>query len=348
METQNKQKIVIDGSVGEGGGQILRSSLSLSLATETPFRIENIRAKRQKPGLLRQHLTAVQAAIEIGGGEAEGASLGSKTLMFVPGRVRAGVYKFTIGTAGSGTLVLQTVLPALMTANGTSHLTIEGGTHNPMAPPFDFLKKSFLPVIARLGPKITTDLSRYGFYPAGGGCFHVAIEPCERLTPIDSLEPGEIVSRGTLAIVANLSRSIGRREIETVAKMMNWEGEPSDVVQTRDSVGPGNVIFAELGTSTGLTQLFCGFGRLGASAEAVATEAANAARSYLVSGAAVDEHLADQLLLPFALAGGGSFTAEKLNSHARTNMDVITRFLPVAFRTSQEGGATRVEIVRNV
>jgi RNA 3'-terminal phosphate cyclase (ATP) len=346
METKNKKIIVIDGSAGEGGGQILRSSLSLSLATGTAFRIENIRANRQKPGLLRQHLTAVQAAIEIGGGDADGANLGSLALSFTPGTVRPGVYKFTIGTAGSGTLVLQTILPALMTANGTSHLTIEGGTHNPMAPPFDFLKKSFLPVIARMGPKITADLSRYGFYPAGGGCFHVAIEPAERLTPIEALKRGEIVSRSTLAIVASLSRSIGRREIETATKLLNWEGQPSELIQTRDSIGPGNVIYVEMQTSTGLTQLFCGFGRLQASAEAVGTEAANAARSYLASGAAVDEHLADQLLLPFALAGGGSFTAEKLNPHARTNMDVIAQFLPVTFRTSQEGSATRVEVIR--
>jgi RNA 3'-terminal phosphate cyclase (ATP) len=344
METQNRQMIVIDGSAGEGGGQILRSSLSLSLATGIPFRIENIRAKRQKPGLLRQHLTAVLAAVEIGNGNAEGATLGSRTLSFVPGKVRPGVYKFTIGTAGSGTLVLQTILPALMTASGPSQLTIEGGTHNPMAPPFDFLKQSFLPVIGRLGPKITTDLKSYGFYPAGGGCFHVAIEPSERLTPIPTLERGEIISRSSLAIVANLSRAIGRREVETVANLMNWAQEPSEVLQTRDSIGPGNVIYVQLGTSSGLTQLFCGFGRLGASAESVAAEAAKAARAYIVSQAAVDQHLADQLLLPFALAGGGSFTAEKLNSHARTNISVIERFLPVAFRTSQEGGATRVEI----
>jgi RNA 3'-terminal phosphate cyclase (ATP) len=346
METHNRTMLVVEGSAGEGGGQILRSSLSLSLATGIPFRIENIRAKRKKPGLLRQHLTAVLAAVEIGDGKADGAHLGSQTLTFTPGRVRAGVYKFTVGTAGSGTLVLQTILPALMTAEGVSNVTIEGGTHNPMAPPWDFLKKTFLPVIERMGPKVTTDLERYGFYPAGGGCFHVAIEPCTELRAI-TVERGEIVSRGSLAIVANLSRSIGRREVETVTGLLGWGEAPAEVVQTRDSIGPGNVIYAEVGTSSGLTQLFCGFGRLGASAEAVAGEAVDAARAYLVSGAAADEHLADQLLLPFALAGGGTFTAEKLNMHARTNMDVIARFLPVVFRTSQEGGATRVEIVRN-
>jgi RNA 3'-terminal phosphate cyclase (ATP) len=346
METHNKTMLVIEGSAGEGGGQILRSSLSLSLATGTPFRIENIRAKRKKPGLLRQHLTAVLAAVEIGDGKADGAHLGSQTLTFTPGRVRAGVYKFTVGTAGSGTLVLQTILPALMTAEGVSNVTVEGGTHNPMAPPWDFLKKTFLPVIERMGPKVRTDLSRYGFYPAGGGCFHVVIEPCASLRAID-VERGEIVSRGSLAIVANLSRSIGRREVETVTSLLGWGEAPSEIVQTRDSIGPGNVIYAEVGTSTALTQLFCGFGRLGASAEAVAAEAVDAARAYLVSGATADEHLADQLLLPFALAGGGTFTAEKLNMHARTNMEVIGRFLPVAFRTSQEGGATRVQIVKN-
>src|SRR5580700_3526091 len=163
--------IRIDGSSGEGGGQILRSSLSLSLVTGKAFRMENIRAKRERPGLLRQHLTAVLAATEIGSAQVEGASLGSQTLTFIPGSVRPGNYRFVIGTAGSGTLVLQTILPALMTANEPSQITIEGGTHNMHAPPFDFLEKVFLPIINRLGPKITVNLARYGFYPAGGGCF---------------------------------------------------------------------------------------------------------------------------------------------------------------------------------
>jgi RNA 3'-terminal phosphate cyclase (ATP) len=174
----------IEGSFGEGGGQILRSSLSLSLVTGKPFRIENIRENRQKPGLLRQHLTAVQAAAEVGSAEVDGASLGSKALTFVPGKVRAGEFRFAVGTAGSGTLVLQTILPALITAAGLSRIEIEGGTHNPAAPPFDFLQRSFIPLIERMRPKVKLELERYGFYPAGGGRFVVEITPTDVLKPM--------------------------------------------------------------------------------------------------------------------------------------------------------------------
>lgn len=337
--------IRIDGSSGEGGGQILRSSLSLSLATGKPFRIENIRAKRERPGLLRQHLTAVLAASEIGGAEVEGATLGSKTLTFTPGTVRPGKHRFVIGTAGSSTLVFQTILPSLMMATEPSDITIEGGTHNQAAPPFDFLEKCFLPVINRLGPKVSVNLERYGFYPAGGGCFTATVEPCERLSSIDLTERGDITRRSVLAIVANLSPAIARREIDTVAHLLNWDKECAQTVETKHSVGPGNVVLIELGTSTGVTELFCGFGRLGASAESVATEAVKEARAYIASEAAVGEHLADQLLLPFALASGGVFTASKLNRHARTNVDVVSTFLPVRFEIREESGRTRVEVI---
>jgi len=335
--------IRIDGSMGEGGGQMLRSALSLSLVTGKAFRIENIRAKREKPGLLRQHLTAVLAACEIASAQAEGATLGSKALAFTPGPVRPGNYRFAIGTAGSGTLVFQTILPALMTASGRSEITIEGGTHNMQAPPLDFLQKAFLPVINRLGPKVEIRLEKYGFYPAGGGRFVATIEPCERLSPIQLLERGEIERRSAVAIVANLPRSIAQREIDTVTKLLNWDEQVTQVVETRNSVGPGNIVLIEL-VSSNVTEVFCGFGRIGASAESVASEAADAVRSYLVSGAFAGEHLTDQLLLPFALAGRGAFTAEKLNLHSRTNMEIIRHFLPVNFMTTEEGSFTTVEI----
>ena len=169
--------ITIDGSQGEGGGQILRTSLALSLVTGQPFRMERIRAKRQKPGLLKQHLTAVEAAKTVGCAEADGASLSSQTLEFRPGPVTPGNYRFAVGTAGSATLVLQTVLPALLTASGHSTLTLEGGTHNPMAPPFDFLARCFLPLIRRMGPSVELELRRHGFFPAGGGQLHAALTP---------------------------------------------------------------------------------------------------------------------------------------------------------------------------
>src|SRR6185295_18962730 len=156
----------LDGSVGEGGGQILRTALALSALTGQPFQIDRIRAQRRKPGLMRQHLTAVRAAAEVCQATVAGDSLGSMALSFVPGAVKAGSYSFAVGTAGSATLVLQTVLPPLLVAAGPSTLTIEGGTHNPLAPPFDFLERSFLPLVARMGPQFEARLERWGFYPA--------------------------------------------------------------------------------------------------------------------------------------------------------------------------------------
>jgi RNA 3'-terminal phosphate cyclase (ATP) len=335
--------IRIDGASGEGGGQMLRTALSLALVTGQPFRIENIRAKRTKPGLLRQHLTAVLAAAEVGGAKTIGATLGSKMLEFVPGKIRAGEYRFAVGTAGSSTLVFQTILPALMMASGPSRLTLEGGTHNTQAPPFDFLAKTFLPVLSRMGPKINIRLERYGFYPAGGGRFVAEIEPCEKLSPLVLTEQGEMRHRRVTAIVANLARSIAQRELDTVSHHLNWPADSLEILETKESPGPGNVVMIEIGDGN-FTEVFTGFGRLGASAEKVASEAAGEARAYLASRAVADEHLTDQLLLPLALAGTGTFTATKLSLHARTNIEVISRFLPVHFAEEKSKECVRVEV----
>jgi RNA 3'-terminal phosphate cyclase (ATP) len=233
--------------------------------------------------------------------------------------VRAGDYHFAVGTAGSGTLVLQTVLPALLTADAPSHITIEGGTHNSAAPPFDFLDRTFLPLVERMGPTVRLEFERYGFYPAGGGRFCAEIEPCGSLKPLHLKERGEIVSRCIIAVVANLPGHIALREIATVASMLNWDKDRGKIDQTRNSPGPGNVVMVEIGTAE-VTEISSAFGQIGVSAGKVASIAARAAREYLVSRAAADEHLTDQLLLPLALAGAGSFTAEKINTHARTNM----------------------------
>ena len=195
--------ISIDGTFGEGGGQILRTALGLSLFTGQPFRIEKIRAGRRNPGLLRQHLTAVKAASKIGQAEVTGVNIGSTQLTFTPGRVAPGSYHFAVGTAGSATLVLQTVLPALLTSDDQdrqTHLTLEGGTHNPFAPPFDFLAKAFLPLLERMGARIEARLERYGFYPAGGGRFEIAITPVKKLEPIELNERGKILNRRATAL----------------------------------------------------------------------------------------------------------------------------------------------------
>ena len=195
--------ISIDGSFGEGGGQILRTALGLSLVTGQPFRIEKIRAGRRNPGLLRQHLTAVKAAAKIGQAEIAGVNIGSTQLTFTPGRVAHGDYQFAVGTAGSATLVLQTILPALLVSGDQdqqTQLTIEGGTHNPFAPPFDFLSQAFLPLLERMGVRVEARLERYGFYPAGGGRIEITIKPAKRLEPIELNERGKILNRRATAL----------------------------------------------------------------------------------------------------------------------------------------------------
>jgi RNA 3'-terminal phosphate cyclase (ATP) len=234
--------ITIDGSQGEGGGQILRTSLALSLITGQPFRMERVRARRQKPGLLKQHLTAVEAAKTVGCAEVTGAALGSQTLEFTPGPVTPGNYRFAVGAAGSATLVLQTVLPALLTASGLSTLTLEGGTHNPMAPPFDFLEKSFMPLIHRMGPSVELKLRRPGFYPAGGGRFHARVEPVKKLSRLDLLERGPIRSRQARVLVSKLPEHVAERELTVVRDELKWRADECGVEAVPYPVGPGNAV----------------------------------------------------------------------------------------------------------
>jgi RNA 3'-terminal phosphate cyclase (ATP) len=325
--------LTIDGSFGEGGGQILRTSLALALVTGKPFRIEKIRGGRKTPGLLRQHLTAVKAGQEVGRAEVVGATLGSTELTFAPTTIAAGEYSFAIGTAGSATLVLQTVLPALLIANGPSRLVLEGGTHNPFAPPFDFLVKAFLPLINRMGPAVRAELERPGFYPAGGGKLTVTVEPAGKLARLDLLERGEVVARSGRAVVANLPLSIARREVAVIARKMSWPAERLEVEAVDNSLGPGNVVTIQIDCEN-VTEVFTGFGERGVRAEAVAEQAVQQARRYLASEAAVGEHLADQLVVPMAIAGGGSFTTGPLSRHAVTNTEVVRKFLDVSVDAS--------------
>ncbi len=333
--------ILIDGSQGEGGGQMLRTALSLSLLTQQPFRMNNIRAGRKKPGLLRQHLSAVLAAAEIGQAQTEGAQLGSQTLLFAPTIIKPGEYRFVIGTAGSGTLVFQTVLPALLTASMPSRITVEGGTHNQSAPPFDFLERCFLPVIDKMGPRVRLKLARYGFYPAGGGCFHAEIEPASKLSCFHLGIRGPVLRKRAVALIANLPGHIAERELQTAREMFSGEME-TGIITAKPSPGPGNVVMVEM-TSESVTEIFTSFGQIGVTAENVAKQAVREAREYLVSDAVAGEHLADQLLLPLALAGAGSFTASKLTEHTLTNMDVIRLFLPVHFETTQRDNHILIE-----
>jgi RNA 3'-terminal phosphate cyclase (ATP) len=335
--------IAMDGSAGEGGGQILRTAIGLSLVTGKPFRIQRIRAGRSKPGLMRQHLTAVHAAAEVGDARVEGASLGSVELTFVPAKVRPGEYSFDVGTAGSATLVLQTVLPALILADRPSQLCLRGGTHNTHAPPFDFLEKAFLPLLGRMGPQVEAALDRPGFYPAGGGQVTVAIQPCVKLQPIELLQRGRIVRRLARGMVSRLPRHIAEREVETVRRRLSWPPDCTAVEEV-ESPGPGNVLIVEV-QSEQVTEVFSGFGEKGVRAEDVAKGVVREVRGYLDAEVPVGRHLADQLLVPMALAGGGRFRTLAPSEHTRTNIETLQQFLDVPMAVEEiEPGVWEISV----
>ncbi|MDI1312437.1 RNA 3'-terminal phosphate cyclase [Prosthecobacter sp.] len=317
-----------------GGGQLLRSSLSLALITGQTFRMTNIRGKRPKPGLMRQHLTCVKAAAEVCGASVDGAELGSVELVFSPGKIMGGDYSFAIGSGGSTTLVLQTLLPALLHANGASKVRIEGGTHNPMAPPFEFIEQCYLPVIQRMGVQATASLERHGFMQAGGGVITAKIDPIKKWKKLKLIERGEAVETFGRVLHAHLHRDIAEREISVASQILEWPVNQIELRYANDSSGPGNTIL--LGARfANVCEISSGIAQMGKSAESVATGAAKGLRSYLASPAPVGAHLADQLLLPMALAGGGVFHTLSITDHSRTNMALIEQFLPVKFTVEE-------------
>ncbi len=336
--------LTIDGSLGEGGGQVLRTALGLSLVTQTPFRITHIRAGRAKPGLLRQHLAAIAASVEIGQASVEGDVLGGRELVFRPSTIRAGNFAFSIGSAGSTSLVFQTVLPALLRAPGPSTLSIDGGTHNPLAPAFEFLDEAFVPLLARMGARLEVRLARYGFAPGGGGRLEASVVP-GTLEPLHLLERGALLSRQAQAIVSAVPLAVARRELQTLQAELKLE---SSEVAAREviSEGPGNAVWVTL-RHVNVTEVFVGFGEGRMMAHAVALQVAREARRYLATDASVGPHLADQLVIPLALAGEGSFRTVEPTEHTRTQLELIPRFLDVTLGLVKDRGDTwRVDVTR--
>lgn len=327
--------IIIDGSEGEGGGQIVRNSCALSLLTGEPFRISNVRGKREKPGLMRQHVTAIEAACVIGAAECRGLAVGSSELTFRPGRVTPGEYHFAVGTAGSTGLVLQTILMPLALADGPSRIVLEGGTHNMMAPPFDFIERSFLPIIGRMGPKVEARLVRHGFYPRGGGRIDVEITPAP-LRAIDCESRGALRSCSGSVAFSGLPFEIAERMIKKAkACLPDWAEGSFSVRQLPADQGPG-VVLLLVAEHDHVTEVVSGFGRLGVPAEKLAATSSARMSGYLESDALAGPYLADQLILPFALARGGAFTTVKPSQHTLTAIEIVQRFTGVKFTIDQQ------------
>jgi len=350
------ETIYINGSTGEGGGQILRTSLSLSCITGKSLHIENIRAARRNPGLARQHLVCVEAACGICDAKCYGATLASKVLDFQPGRMRGGDFFFDIGSAGSASLVIQTILPALFLAGQPCTVTVTGGTYNPMAPPFDFFSETFLPAIAAAGFRADCRLIRPGFFPAGGGKIAINIQPWEKNEnrKIDFCGPAEQAKIYARIYTAKLPDRVAQRQ----KKLLSESGldlQDIEHVEVTDSAGAGNCVmirfcprrFASQNRSSGgsRTTVFTAFGMKGKPSEQVVGEVVAQAKDFFASGAAIDHFLADQILIYMALAKGGCYTTNELSTHLRTNMEIIQKFLPVSFNVEQQGQIYKISFV---
>jgi len=363
--------LTIDGSHGEGGGQILRSALTLSALLGRPICLEKIRARRRRPGLRPQHLTAVRAVARICDAQLEGDALDSRTLTFSPRRPpQAGHYHFDVldaakgGSAGAVSLILQAVLLPLTMAEGDSTITLEGGTHVAWSPPIHYLQAVYLPTLARLGVRASVELEQWGWYPQGGGRVTCHVEglgaPATSLRQgpwsfgpgtkgtkgsgqACSLSPLCLTERGGLrritgfSATSNLPAHIGRRQRDRAVKLLRSRGfVPQIEIVDAPSPGPGTCVFL-LAEFKGAVAGFTAYGRLRKPAEKVAEEAARAFLAYQRSGGAVDRYLADQLILPLALAAGEShFTAGKVTNHLRTNAWLVGQFLPVRVEIGED------------
>ena len=315
--------VEIDGSQGEGGGQVLRTSVALSALRSRPLHITNIRAGRARPGLKRQHLACIRAAAEICDARLRGDESNSSEIHFEPGELKSGEYHFAVGSAGSALLVLQTVLWPLLFAKGNSRVVIEGGTHNAMAPPFDFVERCFMPIVRRMGARAAITLEKRGFMPAGGGRFVAEIEGDCTLSAIDILERGKLLERRATALVAHLPGTIAIRELAEVRSRLQWRHEECLPRVDQDADCAGNILLLEV-IHEHVSEMVSVIGERKITAEMVAAEASKALQTYLATTAPVGEHLADQLIIPFALAGAGSFRTAKLSAHAETNVSTVS------------------------
>jgi RNA 3'-phosphate cyclase len=321
--------IELDGSEGEGGGQILRSALSLSLLTKRPFKLINIRANRSKPGLQPQHLMCVRAASTISNGHYKGGSVGSSVLYFEPGQVKPGKYTFSIGTAGATSLVLHTIyLPLALRCDQASEITITGGTHNQHAPCYHFLQTTWAAYLARLGIAIDLEMVRPGFYPRGGGEIRATIHPCSRMNGLTLISCPELTTAGGFSAFAGLPESVGRRQARRMSVRLKAKGIESHITieewQAANPCTVAAIIFRQALTPP----VFFGLGERGKPAEAVADEAADEAISFCDAKCAVDPHSADQLLLPLVFSPDASeYRTSQVTRHLTTNIETVRKFV---------------------
>ncbi len=334
--------IEIDGSYGEGGGQILRTGLTLSILTGKQLRIYRIRAGRKEPGLKPQHLMSAHAAAQISGGKLMGAELGSTELLFYPASIRPGNYTLDVASlkasAGATTLIFQTIFLPLGFAASPSHTVLKGGTHVPWSPPADYIQQMFLPTVGPMGIQIKLENPVKGFYPIGGGTLKATIAPIQTpLKPLKIQKRGELKRIRILSTVANLPLSIAKRQLDRAKALLAEEGlQAQGETQTVESPGKGTFCFIQAEFEHVLAG-FSSLGAIGKRAEQVSDEAVEGFLKFFHGHGALDLHLADQVVLCMALAEGEStVTVSEVTDHLKTNIWVIEQFLSVKFNLKQD------------
>jgi RNA 3'-terminal phosphate cyclase (ATP) len=335
--------LLIDGNYGEGGGQILRTTLSLSCLLKKPVEIFNIRKGRKVPGLQPQHLTSVNACKSISEAEVQGNKLKSLTLRFNPQRIKGGDFFFNVAeekrSAGSTSLILQALFLPLSLSEQSSKITVLGGTHVPWSPPFDYLKEIFLPMVKKIGCQIELQIMKWGWYPKGGGEVSCGIHPAEKLTPFNLTERGKLLNLKGISVVSNLPTSIAERQKRQALKVLREKNfSPEIKILQAPSIGQGTFFFlkAEYENSTAG---FGSLGEIGKRAEKVAEEACQEFLEFMQTDAAIDPHLADQLIPYLALADGqSSFAVSRISEHLLTNIWVVKQFLPTKITVEGDKG----------
>ena len=338
---QTKSSLPIDGSIGEGGGQVLRTSLTLALITGRSFTLSNIRQRRAKPGLMAQHLKAVEAAREVGKAKVEGARPGSQFLVFEPAGLSSGDFHYDIGTAGSTSLVLQTILPPLSFAAANSTVTLIGGTHVPWSPCFHYLEMHWLHYMRRIGFGIRLELDAAGFYPRGGGRVLATVRPASPLSPLCLTNRGTLNRIRGISAVANLDLSVAERQKVRALKRLRDVSSSVEIEILRLSSPSKGTLLLLLAEFENSQCCFYGLGALGKPAERVADEAVDELFNLLATDGAIDHYLSDQLILPLALAPGESeIRTSKVTQHLTTNAEIVKMFLPVSIECEGEIGQT--------
>jgi RNA 3'-terminal phosphate cyclase (ATP) len=350
METMDRREsVIIDGGYGEGSGQILRTSLSLAVITGKAVKLVNIRGGRKNPGLRPQHLAAVRACASVCGAKLDGAELGARKLTFIPGAISPGSYEFHIGTAGATTLVLQTILPPLSMSESESRVLISGGTHVPWSPPYHYVAQVLVPTINQLGFQCEPQIKRWGWYPKGGGVIQARVQPHIPLGSFSLDQPFELRGVSGISASSRLPEHIRVRQKKQVEARLQKAGIHGEIelvdVRARN---PGTLLFLCVKGKDSLAG-FSSLGARGKRAELVADEAIDDFFYFLESGAALERHLADQLLVYLASAAGKhQFTTSKVTQHLLTNAWVIEKFLPVRFEIKGGLGEPGTVIKREV